>query len=120
MAKRRSYTKEERDAVLADVPALGVNAAARKHSVAQTTLTQWAQSAGVRREGVPSVPRGPKARTGSTGGACGKREKGQPACAPADEVPVTAPAAPKEPVADTLEGKAPAEVPAAPRSRRTL
>jgi transposase-like protein len=86
MAKRRSYTKEERDAVLADVPGLGVNAAARKHGVPQTTLTRWAQCADIRREGAPSEPRGPMGNR-SKGGAGRKREKGQPACAPADEVP---------------------------------
>ncbi|XYI01006.1 transposase [Sorangium sp. So ce1128] len=50
MAKRRSYTKEEREAVLADVPALGVVEASRKHGVPQTTVTQWAKAAGVHRE----------------------------------------------------------------------
>jgi transposase InsO family protein len=54
MVARRSYTKEEREAVVADVPALGINAAARKHKVPQTTLTRWAATAGVRREGEPS------------------------------------------------------------------
>ena len=33
MAKRRSYTKEEREAVVADVPALGVTEAAKKHRI---------------------------------------------------------------------------------------
>ena len=66
MAKQHRYTKEEREAVLADVSALGVNAAARKHGVAQTTLTRWAQGAGVRREGVPSMPRGRRAKTGTS------------------------------------------------------
>jgi transposase-like protein len=37
MAERRSYTKEQREAAVADVPALGVNAAAKKHGVSQTT-----------------------------------------------------------------------------------
>jgi len=75
MAKRRSYTKEERDAVLAGVPALGVNEAAKKHSVPQTTLTQWARRAGVRRETKPSrasVPK-PKATRKSK-----REEKGTP------------------------------------------
>jgi transposase InsO family protein len=117
MAKRRSYTKEERDAVLADVPALGINEAARKHGVPQTTLTRWAQSAGVRREGVPSVPRGRRAKTGtSKGGARRTREQGQPA----DGAPAAAPAAPKEPAAETSGSKTLAEATAAPPSRRTL
>ncbi len=48
MAARRSYTNEEREAVLVDVPALGISAAARKHGVPQTTLTKWAQVAGAK------------------------------------------------------------------------
>lgn len=39
---RHSYTKEQRDAVLAEVPALGVAGAARKHGVPKTTATRWA------------------------------------------------------------------------------
>jgi transposase-like protein len=62
MAARRSYTKEEREAVLADVPALGINAAATKHGIPQTTLSKWAQVAGVRRE-VEPAPSSPKAKT---------------------------------------------------------
>jgi len=40
-SKRRSYTKEQREAVLADVKATGVCEAARKHEVPQTTVSNW-------------------------------------------------------------------------------
>jgi putative transposase len=50
MSERRSYTKEQREAAVADVPKLGVNAAATKHGVPQTCVSQWAAKAGVRRE----------------------------------------------------------------------
>ena len=38
---RREYTKEERDAVLADVKKMGVCAAARKHGIPQTSVSNW-------------------------------------------------------------------------------
>ena len=39
--KRQSYTKEQREAVLADVPTMGVSATARKHGVPQTSVSGW-------------------------------------------------------------------------------
>jgi transposase InsO family protein len=77
MAARRSYTKEEREAVLADVPALGINAAATKHGIPQTTLSKWAQVAGVRRE-VEPAPSSPKAKTRATreGARAQRKRKG--------------------------------------------
>jgi len=48
-SKRRSYTAEQRDAVLADVRAMGINAAAKKHDVAQSCVSRWASIAGVTR-----------------------------------------------------------------------
>ena len=48
-SKRRSYTAEQRDAVLADVRTMGINAAAKKHDVAQSCVSRWASIAGVRR-----------------------------------------------------------------------
>ncbi len=79
MAARRSCTKEEREVVLADVPALGVNAAAKKHGVPQTTLTKWAQAAGVRREVEPppsSAPRAKRvARKSKEGSRSGRKRK---------------------------------------------
>jgi putative transposase len=39
--KRRKYTEAERDAVFADVEKLGVCAAAKKHGMPQTTVSNW-------------------------------------------------------------------------------
>ncbi|MGO9247075.1 MAG: transposase [Solirubrobacteraceae bacterium] len=39
--KRQSYTKAQREAVLADVPTIGVSATARKHGVPQTSVSGW-------------------------------------------------------------------------------
>jgi len=39
--KRRKYTKDEQDAVLADVKKMGVCAAARKHGIPQTSVSNW-------------------------------------------------------------------------------
>jgi transposase InsO family protein len=47
--KRRVYTAAEREAALADVPAMGVMAAAKRHGVTQSCLSRWASAAGVRR-----------------------------------------------------------------------
>lgn len=47
--KRRSYTEAERAAVVGDVAQLGVNAAAKKHGVAQGCVSKWAAAAGVKR-----------------------------------------------------------------------
>jgi transposase len=49
-SKRRSYTKGERDAAVADVPALGVIGAAKKHGAPQSCVSRWAKDGGVRRE----------------------------------------------------------------------
>src|SRR6185312_11936168 len=62
MAARRSYTKEQREAVLADVPTLGVSAAAKKHGVPQTTLTNWGKAAGVQRAVAPSASSASRAK----------------------------------------------------------
>ena len=43
------YTKAERDEVLADVCLLGVNAAAEKHGVPQSSVSRWSTTAGVKR-----------------------------------------------------------------------
>jgi len=48
-SKRRSYTAEQRGAVLADVRAHGVIAAAKKHKVPQSCVSRWASVAGVTR-----------------------------------------------------------------------
>jgi putative transposase len=47
---RRSYTKEQRAAAVADVVALGVIEAAKKHGIAQSCVSRWAKDAGVRRD----------------------------------------------------------------------
>jgi transposase InsO family protein len=49
-SKRRSYSKAEREAAVADVPTLGVSGAAEKHGVPQSCVSKWAKDAGVRRE----------------------------------------------------------------------
>jgi len=48
-SKRRSYTSEQRTAVLADVVTIGVVGAAKKHDVAQSCVSRWASEAGVKR-----------------------------------------------------------------------
>jgi transposase InsO family protein len=62
---RRSYTKEQRAAAVAEVAALGVIEAAKKHGVPQSCVSRWAKDAGVRRETapVPSSARRPKSTT---------------------------------------------------------
>jgi hypothetical protein len=50
VTKRRAYTKAERQAVLLDVPKLGVCAAAAKHGVPKGCVIRWASVAGVRRQ----------------------------------------------------------------------
>jgi putative transposase len=100
MAKRRSYTKEEREAVVADVPALGVTEAARKHGVPQTNVTHWARVAGVGREGKPSptATRRPKAKARKSkvaaspkrarkGRSAGKTRREQPVAARSEREP---------------------------------
>lgn len=54
--KRRSYTKAERSAVLADVRAVGVSEAARKHAVPQTTVSNWIVRGRRRGATAPSEP----------------------------------------------------------------
>ena len=47
--KRRSYTPEQREAVLVDVRASGVVVAAKKHAVPGSCVSRWATAAGVTR-----------------------------------------------------------------------
>jgi len=47
--KRRSYSKDEIDAAVRDVPQLGVCAAAAKHGVPDSCLSRWASAAVVHR-----------------------------------------------------------------------
>jgi transposase-like protein len=53
--KRQSYTKEQREAVLADVPTIGVSATARKHGVPQTSVSGWLRARS--REGLTAAAR---------------------------------------------------------------
>jgi transposase InsO family protein len=71
-SKRRSYTQAERDAAVADVPALGVIGAAKKHGAPQSCVSKWAKDAGVRRE-VGARPAQPAARTHETKDAAPER-----------------------------------------------
>lgn len=48
--KRRTYTKQEREAVLSTVKEQGVCAAARKHGVSAGCVSRWATDAGVKRD----------------------------------------------------------------------
>ena len=67
--KRQSYTKEQREAVLADVPTIGVSATARKHGLPQTSVSGWLRArsregltvAAVRRK-TPPTPVAPTPR----------------------------------------------------------
>jgi transposase-like protein len=67
--KRQRYTKEQREAVLADVPTIGVSATARKHGVPQTSVSGWLRArsregltvAAVRRK-TPPTPVAPTPR----------------------------------------------------------
>ena len=49
--KRRTYTSEQRAAVVADVAGLGVIGAARKHGVPQSCVSRWSSTAGGARDG---------------------------------------------------------------------
>ena len=98
-SSRRSYTKEQRAAAVADVPALGVIEAAKKHGVSQTCVSRWAADAGVRRETAaarPSSARRPK----ETARRARSKPKPEPKVAPAHE------SKREEPVATTAEAPA--------------
>lgn len=55
-SKRRSYTAEQREAVLAEVRTSGVNAASKKHGVPQSCVSRWARVAGVERGSGDKAP----------------------------------------------------------------
>lgn len=48
-SRRRSYTKEQREAVVKDVGQLGVCRAAKKHGIPNSCVSRWASSAGIDR-----------------------------------------------------------------------
>lgn len=54
--KRRVYTAEQRERVLATVRTAGVMAAAARHKVPPSSVSQWASSAGIKRETPPPAP----------------------------------------------------------------
>jgi transposase InsO family protein len=113
MSERRSYTKEQRAAAVADVATMGVVGAAKKLGAPQSCVSRWAKDAGVKREEVPAPrsARKPKATTrGLSGDARRELERQEPpADAPKQEVTVATAAA-------TASNPAPAE----PPTRRTL
>ena len=49
--KRRTYTGEQRQAVVATVRTKGVNAASKEHGIPQSCVSKWASTAGVTRGG---------------------------------------------------------------------
>jgi putative transposase len=86
--KRRTYTPAQRERVLADVPKLGVSAAARKHGVPQTSVSVWAAARGVERGGKTDRR---AARARSSGAALSPAET-----APTKAVSAPAPPQPRE------------------------
>src|SRR5262249_35652146 len=54
--KRRSFTSEQRQAVLATVRTKGVSAAAREHGIAQSCVSRWAWAARVTGGGSGPTP----------------------------------------------------------------
>ena len=107
MSERRSYTKEQRAAAVADVATMGVVAAANKLGAPQSCVSRWAKDAGVRRVGGPasSSVRKPKSKAH---GPSGERPPEPAKAAPADASKEQAPPTPSAPA------------PAAPATRRTL
>ena len=54
--KRRAYTGEQRQAVVATVRTKGVNAASKEHGIPQSCVSKWASTAGVTRGGGALTP----------------------------------------------------------------
>ena len=91
-SKRRSYTKEQREAVVGDVRTSGVSAAAKKHVVPQSCASRWAKAAGVTREGggeSAAVTKATRSSTPLPGEAAGDDAGTAPSAAP---VPAAQPA----------------------------
>src|SRR5271155_1610340 len=86
-SKRRSYSKAEREAALADVPTLGVKGAAKKHGAPQSCVSKWAKDAGVRRE-VGATPAQRAARTREAKDAAPERETKRAAPTRTKKLPV--------------------------------
>jgi putative transposase len=111
--KRRSYTTEQREAVVATVRRKGVCAAALEHGVPESCVSRWAKDAGVRREGAaPSSQRSERVEEATPAPArveeaAARVEEATPAPARVVEPP-RVPAAP---------AAAPASAPAVPRDK---
>ena len=85
-SKRRSYTEGERDAAVADVPALGVIGAAKKHGAPQSCVSKWAKDAGVRREvGAPPARQATRGRKGKVAASEDKTKRATPTPEPKRE-----------------------------------
>jgi transposase InsO family protein len=90
--KRRSYTKEQREATLATVRKKGVCAAALEHGVPESCVSRWAKDAGVRRESAaPSSPPVPVEEEGAEAARVDVQPQEAPVALPA---PVAAPTSP--------------------------
>lgn len=64
--RRRQYTEEQRQAVLSDVPRLGVCGAAKSHKVPQSCVSRWRKGVGGRDEpGAQSASAAPGAQAAS-------------------------------------------------------
>lgn len=114
-SKRRSYTKEQRAAAVADVPVLGVIAAAKKHGVPQSCLSRWAKDVGVRRDAA-AMPSGSEASTREARRASPARTSKTETPAPSSAPQAEATSAPKQEEPLSVS----AAKPAAPPVRRTL
>jgi transposase InsO family protein len=86
-AERQTYTAEVRELVLADVPAIGVSAAAKKHGVPQSNVSRWAASAGVARVVASESAPAPKVSKAATAPAPAKAKR-----AAKSSTPVASPA----------------------------
>jgi putative transposase len=128
MVERRSYTKEQRAAAVADVPALGVNGAAKKHGVPQTCVSRWAAAAKVRREGksLPALSQRAKASRSSKVVAQSRRVPKGPStdrtkgAEPVATAAVRSEGERKEPSGDKSEREVPVTATAQPPVRRRL
>jgi transposase-like protein len=102
--KRRVYMAAEREAAVADVPAMGVMAAAKRHGTTQSCLSRWASAAGVRRAsgdavGAQAEGDGAASTSGATEVAASAPEPTRPQST-TEEAAETAATPPKPSVAD--------------------
>jgi putative transposase len=124
--KRRSYTTEQRKAVLATVRKKGVCTAAKKHGVPESCVSRWAKDAGVRREGAaPSSQRSERVKATTVEPtqveeACARVEETTPAPARVEETtptPARVVEQPREaPPVPAAPAATPTSAPAVPRN----